>query len=196
MAFADNLELLTKLSPKVKFGIAAGLSVALWFCFYWFLYQDVASKVDSLDSQYVRLQEERSSFEDKKQKYLAFRAEVTKLLEEQKELVKVLPSAAEIPSFLQSIHAQAELAGLTINTFQQMREQKVGFYARIPVAMSITGSYHQITRFFYAVGNLQRIVNISGVKLNGARETPTGVILKASFVASTFRFLAAPTKKG
>ncbi|MDP6935518.1 MAG: 2-nitropropane dioxygenase, partial [Myxococcota bacterium] len=48
----------------------------------------------------------------KKRRYLAFRGEVSKLLEKQKELTKVLPTKSEIHSLLQSIHAQGELAGL------------------------------------------------------------------------------------
>ena len=194
MAIAEQLEKFSKTPPQIKAAVVGGLSVLIWALFLFMFYFELSDKVEGLEKQIARLQEEKANYEDKKQKYMAFRAEVTKLLEEQKELVKVLPSQAEIPAFLQSIHAQAELAGLNIKSFQQRREQRKGFYAKIPVAMTITGAYHQINKFFYAIGNMKRIVNISDLKLGGAVQSPNGVVLKASFTASTFRFLSG--KKG
>jgi len=53
----------------------------------------------------------------------------------------------------------------------------------------ISGSYHEINRFFHAVGQLKRIVNIQDVLLAEPKQTNKGVELKAKFVASTFRFV-------
>ena len=172
-----------------------GLSALVWGAFMYLFYLDISEKADKLKARVTQMQDEKASYEEKKQKYMAFRAEVTQLLEEQKELVKVLPSSAEIPAFLQSIHAQAELAGLNILTFQQRGEKKKGFYAAIPVAMSIRGTYHAINKFFYSIGQMRRIINISNVRLTGPRVKATGVELSAKFTASTFRFLSTGKKK-
>jgi len=169
-------------------GLAAVL-VVVSALFYFLFYSELIEESESLDGQMQQLQEEKSSYEDKKQQYMSFRAEVKKLLEEKKELVKVLPTHAEIPSFLQSLHSQTELAGLNILTFDRQKEVRRGFYAEIPVRMVISGSYHEINRFFHAVGQLKRIVNIQDVLLAEPKQTNKGVELKAKFVASTFRFV-------
>ncbi len=166
--------------------------------FYFMFYSDVADKAVNLGKRIVTLQQEKASYEDKQRRYNSFRAEVAKLLEEQKELLKVLPTDAEIPSFLQSLHAQAELAGLNILVFEQGAEQPQNFYATIPVKMELSGSYFQINKFFYSVGQLKRIVNIRDVVLSNPTnvEGEGSVMLKATFTASTFRFLAPPEPKG
>jgi len=190
MALAEQMERLSKAPFKHK---VLGLVLAtalIGAAFYFMFYSDGVDQLTALDSKVKALQVEVASYEEKKLKYMAFRAEVNKLLEEQKELLKVLPSTAEIPSFLQSLHAQGELSGLNILTFEPKGEQRRNFYAMIPVRMSISGSFHQINKFFHMVGQLKRIVNIQNLSLEDPKPAEQGVFLRASFMASTFRFLS------
>lgn len=196
MALAVQIEKFSKLPFKHKLIGLAGVTILFVAVFYFMFYSDIDNELRRLDSEIGTLQRQVAAYEEKKQKYMAFRAEVNKLLEEQKELVKVLPTQAEIPSFLQSLHAQAELTGLNILTFQPGRERRKRFYAQIPVKMAISGTYHQIKRFFYTVGQLKRIVNIGGLQLANPKVRPRGVVLRASFVASTFRFLEPKARSG
>lgn len=179
----DRLQL--KLKLIMLGAIVAGVAAA----FYFLLYADLVDQTNAMQAQVAELQSEKASYEDKKQRYIAFRAEVKGLLQEKKELVKVLPTEAEIPNFLQSLHSQAELAGLNIITFDKQPEVARDFYAEIPVRMLITGTYHQINKFFYSVGQLKRIVNIRDLGLGDVQDTAQGMVLKARFVSSTYRFL-------
>jgi type IV pilus assembly protein PilO len=80
--------------------------------------------------------------------------------------------------------------------------QPVEMYVKIPIRMSLTGSYHQVNHFFKQVGELKRIVNIEDLSLEptvaqAAIGQPN--LLKANFVATTFMFTdrgAAPKKGG
>ena len=196
MTLADQIERISKAPLKHKLA-AVGIAAAFFGAVFYFLfYADGAEQLTRLERQVQQLETEVASYEEKKQKYMAFRAEVNKLLEEQKELVKVLPTDAEMPMFLQSLHAQGELAGLSILTFQPGAEQRKNFYALIPVRMAISGTYHQINKFFYSVGQLKRIVNIQNVTLGQPRMVEAGVVLNARFLASTFRFLSPKPGKG
>lgn len=193
MALSDLGERFAKLPVRHKY---LGLVVALALMggvFYMVFYSDLADQVGKLEKVRANLEIQKSQYEEKKQKYMAFRAEVKKLLRKKKALLKELPTTAEIPSFLQSLHAQAELAGLNIKTFRKQKENNKGFYGEIPVRMAIEGTYHQITRFFYSVGNLKRIVTVRDVLLSAGKgpgaANKSGVLLDAKFVASTFRFI-------
>jgi len=187
----DLIERFSKTPLKQRVAGLVLLSAIFGALFYFMFYSDLSDKAESLQRQIRLLENEKADYQRKKAQYEQFRAEVTKLLEERKELVKVLPSEAEIEVFLQSLHAQAELAGLNILTFQQGPEQKKGFYAIIPVKMQIRGTYFQINKFFYSVGRLKRIVNIRDLQLTNPAATDTGVMLKADFIVTTFRFLQA-----
>lgn len=191
MALGVNevLQQFDRLQSKLKLVLLGAIVAAVAAAFYFLLYADLVTQTEAAQAQVAQLQGEKASYEDKKQRYIAFRAEVKGLLQEKKELVKVLPTEAEIPNFLQSLHSQAELAGLNIITFEKQPEAARGFYAEIPVRMLINGTYHQINKFFYSVGQLKRIVNIQGLGLGDVQETAQGMLLKARFVSSTYRFL-------
>jgi len=188
----DLIEKFSKTPTKQKLLGLIALSAIFGLIFYFMFYSDQADSADRLGQQIKQQQQEKLSYQDKQRNYNSFRAEVTKLLEEQKELIKVLPTDAEIPSFLQSIHAQGELAGLSILTFEQGGEDRKAFYASIPVRISISGTYFQINKFFYSIGQLKRIVNIQNLTLSNPWASEQGVMLQANFIASTFRFIAPP----
>ncbi|MBK8479742.1 MAG: type 4a pilus biogenesis protein PilO [Proteobacteria bacterium] len=191
MALGVNevLQQFDRLQLKLKLAMLGIIVAGVAAAFYFLLYADLVDQTNAMQAQVAELQSEKASYEDKKQRYIAFRAEVKGLLQEKKELVKVLPTEAEIPNFLQSLHSQAELAGLNIITFDKQSEVARDFYAEIPVRMLITGTYHQINKFFYSVGQLKRIVNIRDLGLGDVQDTAQGMVLKARFVSSTYRFL-------
>lgn len=190
MRVFDLVERYSKFTPLTRVGIIVGLSLLFGAIYYFMFYSELASTGKRLALEVANQRSEKAKLEDKKAKYERFRAEVNRLLEEQKELLKQLPTEAEIPAFLQSIHAQAELAGLNITIFAQKGEVRQSYYARIPVQMSITGAYHQISKFFNAIGGLKRIVTVQNLSLGVPKTSDQGMRLKASFVASTYRFLA------
>ena len=190
MALSDVVEKLVKLPTRTK--AVAMVVVCAFFggIFYFVFYSELIEKLEKLDKDVTRLQGEKATYEDRKQKFQAFRAEVNRLLEEQKELLKVLPDEANLSTFLESIHAQAELAGVQIVTYDQGGAARKDFYAQIPVKMSVSGSYHQLCKFFYYLErDVKRIVKVENLSLVNPTMGPDGIVLKADFVASTFHFI-------
>ena len=64
-----------------------------------------------------------------------------------------------------------------------------GFYASIPIAMSVTGNYHEIGVFLDSVSKLARIVNVTNIKMSNPSSAGEKQLVKATYVATTFRFL-------
>ena len=64
------------------------------------------------------------------------------------------------------------------------------------VIVSVTGNYHEIGVFLDALSKLARIVNVTNIKMGQPRVTSEKLIVNATYVATTFRFLpeAAPPK--
>ena len=190
MAVSDVIERIAKISNRARIAVVVVVCALIGGVFYFMVYSDQIDESSRLDRKVTELQGEKATYEDRKQKYQAFRAEVNKLLEEQKELLKVLPDEANISTFLESIAAQAALSGVQILTYEPQPEIRQDFYAQIPVRMAVSGSYHQLAKFFYYLErDVKRIVKIEGLSLTAPAPTPTGVQLQASFVASTYRFI-------
>ena len=195
MALADAIEKFSKTPPQTRVLAIVAVSALLGVGFYFLFYAELTEQVASLENQVSVAQSEKAKYEDRKQRYRAFRAEVNQLLEDQKELLKVLPDRANISTFLQSVHAQAELAGVNILTYDQRPERRRDFYAKIPVRLTISGTYHQIAKFlYYMEKDVKRIVKVRDVALTSPKVTSAGLILKAQFEANTFRF--AGKKRG
>ena len=188
----DFFDKLAKIPQTQKIIACVALAGVLGLVYYQFFYSDVQDTLTKLDAEAVRLEKEQKDYEKRKIEYKAFKDEVRQLLEDQKELLKVLPKSSEIPSFLDSLHTQATLAGLEIVSFTRQDEQPADVYVRIPVAMEVIGNYHQIARFAKIVGELQRIVNIENVELSDPKVKDGVVQLHAKFMASTFRFQDRP----
>jgi type IV pilus assembly protein PilO len=175
-----------------KLGIVVGALALIGGGYYWFFYSDMQDEQAQLEKDRDRLEHEKKEYERRKQEYLAFRNEVNALLDEQKELLRVLPKKDDIEQFIENVQAQIELSGLTKVTSVREAALPVEMYVKIPVRMSLTGTYHQINHFFKNIGDLKRIVNIENLSLEPvtpgmALEGPN--LLKANFIATTFQFI-------
>jgi type IV pilus assembly protein PilO len=175
-----------------KLGALIGFVVLMGAGYWYFFYSDMQDELEQLQQQSEKLTKEKAEYEKRKQEYLAFRNEVNSLLEEQKELLRVLPKSADIEQFIENVQTQIELAGLTKVASVRDAAQPVEMYVKIPIRMSLTGTYHQINHFFKNVGDLKRIVNIEDLTMapsgEGAGNLSASTQLNARFTATTFQF--------
>jgi len=111
-----------------------------------------------------------------------------------------LPNEANIGELIRSLAEIGQKAGLTINDIAPQGEQKQSFYASIPIVMAVTGNYHEIGVFLDALSKLPRIVNVTNIKMGTPKMSGDKLVVGASYVATTFRFLpetqTAPPKPG
>jgi type IV pilus assembly protein PilO len=185
------LDRIAAASLASKVGVLA-LIIALVGGGYWyFWYDDMSTDEENLAKKLTKLQQEKTDYEKREADYLKFRDEVKSLAEEAQKLVQMLPREDDIEQFIENIQTQVELSGLQKVTSIRDPAQAVDMYQKIPVRMSAVGSFHQINRFFKNVGELKRIVNIEDLTLgpesNNATPLNAPMLLKASFVATTFQ---------
>jgi type IV pilus assembly protein PilO len=184
---------LLKLKTPLKGALTAALLLAIGGLYFFFFYGDLAAEIANSEAGQVKLKAEKEQYEQRKKEYQAYRGELSKLQEEQRELLKALPKKAEIPSFIANIQEQAELSGLEVLSITIEAEASEELYVKIPVAMEVRGSFHALTKFFKNVSELRRIVNIEnfGMSLEAAAAaTDNGPPkLKVKFIAATFRYV-------
>jgi type IV pilus assembly protein PilO len=118
-----------------------------------------------------------------------FQEEAAKLREELKLALAQLPTSKEIPSLLANVSNLGKEAGLEFLLFRPTPEVNREFYAEIPVEIRVKGSYNDVAVFFDKVGKLPRIVNISGVGMEGAKEHLGRWEITTACTATTFKFI-------
>ena len=204
----DLLERIADLSEAAKWAVLAVAIIIVSIAYYSVFYADLISDRAQVKARTAVLLNEKSEYDARRKQYLAFQNEVNSLLEQQKELLRVLPRKDDIEQFIENVNSQVELAGLS--HVSSLREAPIAeeLYLRMPIQMSAKGTYHQFNRFFKNIGELQRIVTISDLQLKRAVETgkekePSGgELLQAEFVATTFQLqdrsapVAAPASPG
>jgi len=189
-------ELVTKLMRlkwPLKVAATAGLLVALSAAYYFLFYTDLSADIASAKTNQVNLKSEKESYEQRKKEYVAYREELKKLQEEQRELLKALPKRAEIPTFISNIQEQADLSGVEVVNTKIENEVPEDLYIKIPVSLEVRGGYHAITKFFKNVSELRRIVNIENLGISvEAKPDDTNQAspkLHAKFTAATFLYV-------
>ena len=186
----ELVEKLTKLKTPLKAAVTAGAVLVVGALYYFLFYADMSQDIASAHQAQGGLKTERATYEQRKKEYVAYRDELRKLQEEQRELLKALPKKAEIPTFMANMQEQADISGLELLNMAMDNESPEELYVKIPVRMEVRGSFHALTKFFKNVSELRRIVNIENFTLAvEGTDRDTQPKLRAKFVAATFRYV-------
>jgi type IV pilus assembly protein PilO len=118
-----------------------------------------------------------------------FRREKELLEQRLAEALAELPNDKNIDELLQSFQDRATKAGLEIQTIEPQGQQSEGFYARVPIPMTVQGNYHEIATFLDSLGRLRRIVNVSNLSFESPKDSNGKLLLTAKFLATTFMFV-------
>jgi len=140
----------------------------------------------------VQVAEKRADLDTRRSKTNArgeFERELRELNAELKRAQARLPDQREIADLLSNVAASGRASGLEITLFRQKPEVYHDFYADVPVEMQMRGTYHDVALFLDRVKRLDRIVNVSDIKMTKPRIELDRMMLDAGCTATTFRFL-------
>jgi type IV pilus assembly protein PilO len=165
----DFLEQFDKVPASQKVLLLLLLAAGIFVAFYLLLYspaedqiREQQERVDSLTQQRAELQTSQGALEQ-------VRADITELCQRQGSFMEKLPPRAEVPGLLQAIQQQARVSQLSIERFTREDDVPMPNYTQIPVSMEVVGTYDKIADFFYYVGRLERIVNVSDITISMPR---------------------------
>lgn len=104
------------------------------------------------------------------------------------ELKLQLPEEKEVSTLLKQVSELCIGSGLKIALWkpEQRKTHTSGIVYEIPVKVELTGNYHSLGYFFSSLTKLNRIVNISDIKISDPKAGKENALVKISFVATTF----------
>jgi type IV pilus assembly protein PilO len=201
------IEKIAKAPIGLKIGVVAGTLVLVtalsYFVFslpYGPSISEVELRIKRADAEQVRLERDFTEKQAIANDLNRFRKEKELLEQRLDEALAELPEEKNIDELLGLFQDRAQKAGLEISTITPEAEKSEGFYARIPIPMTVTGNYHEVATFFDSLGRLQRIVNVSDITMSTPKDVGGKLVVDSSFLVTTFMFVnqskTAGAKKG
>lgn len=162
-------------------GTVIGIVVILWFVW-------LSGSQDALRAEQDKEVKLREDFKVKLNK--AVNLDVLKKQREQVEqyvtqLEKQLPSKSEMDALLSDINQAGLGRSLLFDLFRPGQVAVKEYYAELPIAIKVTGRYHDIGAFASDISNLSRIVTLNNLTV---APKPDGT-LTMDATAKTFRYL-------
>jgi type IV pilus assembly protein PilO len=163
--------------------VCVGVVAALWF--FWLKGVD-----EELVAEKAREEQLRTSYRSKLVQAVnldALRKQLEQVQQYVTQLEKQLPSKAEMDALLSDINQAGLGRSLQFELFRPGQIVVREYYAELPIAIRVTGTYHDIGLFAADIANLSRIVTLNNLSL-APIATREGY-LTMDGVAKTFRYL-------
>jgi len=186
---AAKESVLSKLNAPAKLGVGAVFVVLVGLVYWVVFYSDVSAKIEQARNQQTKLKKDLADVQQVQASYLADRDELARRQQQQRELNKALPAETEAPAFLSALQQVANVSGVDLKAWQPMDEQQQNFYAKFPMKLEMTGRFHQLAKFSYEAGRVDRIINIENIEFSDPKLVGDEVQLKAKCLATTFHAL-------
>ena len=172
-------------APKVLLCvfIVVAVAAALWFA-------KISEYEDELQTEIAKEQALRTDYQAKLVKAVSLDA-----LKRQREQVqqyviqleKQLPSKAEMAALLSDINQAGLGRSLQFDLFRPGQIVVKEYYAELPIAVRVTGKYHDMGAFASDIAHLSRIVTLNNISI--APTAKDGGSLTMDATARTFRYL-------
>lgn len=101
------------------------------------------------------------------------------------QLEKQLPSKAEMDALLSDINQAGLGRGLNFDLFRPGQVVVRDYYAELPIALKVSGKFHDVGAFAADIANLSRIVTLNNISVVPSRDG--SLVMDAT--AKTFRYL-------
>jgi type IV pilus assembly protein PilO len=169
---------------KLLAGILATLLTA---SVYWFFfYSDTAAKIEGANRQKKQLRDDLAAQQQAQASYFADRDELAVREQRARELNKVLPPESEEDAFLSAVQTASNAAGIDLKAYAPMEEVSQNFYAKVPMKLELSGKFHQIAKFAFELGKVDRIINVENIELSEPKVVGDEVVLHGRCLATAF----------
>ncbi len=176
-------------STGAKAFLLVVIAVAILAAGYWFIVKDQRTQLQSVERTETEL---RSEFDNKQRKAASlsiYEQQLDEMRVMLRSLLRQLPSRTEMPDLLVDISQTALASGIETELFEPRGEVLQDFYAELPIAIRMSGSYHQFGSFVSGVASLSRVVilTMQDIELEPIEGQPG--VLRMEGTVTTYRYL-------
>ncbi|MEF3280637.1 MAG: type 4a pilus biogenesis protein PilO [Elusimicrobiota bacterium] len=171
----NNINVDQKLLAKILGGIIIAGGFIYGYVFQFWL--PISKKILDIKKNTERIESEIKEAEEKMSKYGDLNKTREELSQQKINLEKKIPKEQNMPDLIKSVKIIADKYSVKIISVSPANVAKGDFFSRITYNMSITGSYHDIGRFFSEIAIQERILNIENVLIPGGETSNVNFVL-------------------
>jgi type IV pilus assembly protein PilO len=179
----------SRLAAPAKAGLSIGVAALIAAGYYFVFHSDVDGKLVGAQQNGITLTNDLSKARLAEEAYRKDLAELAEREQRQQELNQILPATTEYPQFLSAVQSAANDSGVSLSAWTPREKVPEKYFARVPMKVELTGRFLQIARFFYNVGQLDRIINMENISMTDPRKVDDEMVLKAEALATAFHVI-------
>ncbi len=153
---------------------------------YYYHIEDLQLQLAKEEAQEVELKKDFEKKAFQAANLDAYRQQMVEMEESFGALVSQLPSDTEVPGLLEDITNKGLLNGLEIASIDLQKEAAREFYVELPIAISASGSYHDLGAFISGMAGLPRIVTLHDFTISAKGKDAND--LSMNIIAKTYRY--------
>jgi type IV pilus assembly protein PilO len=152
----------------------------------WYLvWSDAMTGLDAAKREEQSLRDSYSVKKGQAYHYEAYKRRLAEVEQSLDSLLRQLPNRSQMDALLTDINQVGVGHGLEFDLFRPGSETMSDFYATLPVAIRVVGSYHDMGGFVNDLAKLPRIVSLHDVVLVPAKDA--ALVMEARI--QTYRYL-------
>ncbi len=194
---AITIDSILKLPKSKKLLILIGILLLASFLYFYIFFMPGQEELSALRNEFGKLSKELNESKAITKDLQKYKGQVEKLNAELLNALTQLPNEKEIPEILKNISSLGRASSLEFTLFRPKPEEPQQFYAKVPIELVMSGSYHNTGMFFDKISKLPRIINVVDFNIIREKEVKgrgeNGNLVKTSCLVNTYRFIE---KKG
>ncbi len=160
----------SELSSATQLAVVVGLAVAISGAAYWFVYRDMDNANHVARTQLKAKQDENSALRPYADKKADMERKLATLKDQLEQMKHIVPDEKEAPQFMEMVQAEARKAGIEVRRYTSKPIAQRDFYTEMPWDVELDGSYYSMLKFFQNVSHLDRIINVTNMRMASLRK--------------------------
>ena len=152
---------------------------------WWFDWSDQLDQLDAKKKEEATLKDDWIGKKRQAINLPEYKRQLSEIDRQFGALLKQLPNRSEMESLLADINQAGLGRGLQFELFKPGSEGMKDFYAELPIAVRVTGGYHDLGEFVSDVAQMPRIVTLNDIAIEAQKDGS----LKFDATAVTYRYL-------
>ncbi|MCM2255601.1 MAG: type 4a pilus biogenesis protein PilO [Vicinamibacteria bacterium] len=185
---------LTKLPLAGQAGVGLAALIVIVGAFYYIQYEPMSVELAQKSKDLEDLRAEIKQLEVAAARQDELKKELAQLEARLQVMSKYLPASKETPQIIRAVQLLAYSSTLSVTRFTPSPTVQKDFYLEAPIQIGLTGTYHNLARFFDSVSRLPRLVNVGKVTLRNLNKQTDTQTVTAAITATSYVYQEAPAK--